>query len=329
MTPVTFAHPPLLEQWNVRQDCLGCGEHMSKTAFVVTLLFSGLLASALAQTASPSAAVSTAPVNVVLQDGTPVKLRMGATAAASGVRVGETLDLEVSEDIRLGDVVVVPKGSPASASVTNLRSGGNVKGGWVDINLDSVTLPDGEHVPIRASKQRPLLTDQSSIVSSQAQDASISQGADLTAFVNGNQQIDLTRMRAAGGATITIKVTSSPSNAEVSLDGKVAGSTPSLMRVTSGDHVVVVRMAGFQAWQKKVHVEAESVVLDVALYKLDGSEPVAAPKPAEASLGDLARAARKNKPQTPPPSTVLEQDGASTTANQGGRDPMTPQSRKQ
>jgi hypothetical protein len=247
------------------------------------------------------------------------------------VRVGEAIDLEVAEDVRVGDVVVIAKGSPASASVTNLRSGGNVKGGWVDIDLDSVTLSDGERVPIRASKQRPFRADQSSVVSSQAQDASITQGSDLTAYINGSQPLDLTRLRAAGGPTTTIKITSSPANAEVTLDGRLAGSTPSSLRASSGDHVVVVRMAGFQPWQKKIHVDAEPLALDVALYKQDGSEPVpTTTKPAEASLGDLARAARARKPQSTPPSTVLEQDGPSTAANQGAqRDPTQPQSPKQ
>jgi len=304
---------------------------MLKTAFLLVLI-AGFASGASAQNAAPNAAAATAAtVNVVLQDGTPVKLRLGATAAANGVRVGETIELEVSEDVKVGDVVVVAKGSPASASVTNLRSGGNVKGGWVDIDLDSVTLSDGERVPIRASKQRPFRADQSSVVSSQAQDASITQGSDLTAYINGSQQLDLTRLRAAGGPTTTIKITSSPANAEVTLDGRLAGSTPSSLRATSGDHIIVVRMAGFQPWQKKIHLDAEPVALDVALYKQDGSEPVpTTTKPAEASLGDLARAARARKPQSTPPSTVLEQDGPSTAGNQASqRDPMQAQSPKQ
>jgi hypothetical protein len=265
----------------------------------------------------------------VLQDGTAVKLRLSATVAASSVRVGETLDLEVAEDVPVGGVVVIAKGSLANASITNLRSGGNVKGGWIDINLDSITLSDGEHVPIRASKQRSVRTDQSSIVSSQSQDASISQGADLTAFVNGSQQIDLTRIRAASGPTTTVKIISTPPNAELTLDGRVVGSTPSSLRVGSGDHVLVVRMAGFQAWQKKIHVDAEPVALDVALLKQDGSEPAPVSKPVEASLGDLARAARARKPQAPPATTVLEQDGASVAKQAGQRDPMQAQSPKQ
>jgi len=318
---------------------------MSKTAVLLMLLIAGLGFNAVAQSpAAPApapkpaavsgavanpAAATTTPVNVVLQDGTPVKLRLGATAGANGVRVGETIDLEVSEDVRVGDVVVIAKGCTASAQVTNLRSGGNIKGGWIDIDLDSVNLADGERVPVRASKQKPFRTDQSSIVSSQAQDASITQGVDLTAFINGSQQLDLSRLRATAGPSTSVKVTSNPSNAEVTLDGRLAGSTPYAFRVASGDHIVVVRMAGFQPWQKKVHVGAEPLTLDVALLKQDGSEPVQATKPAEASLGDLARAARARKPQAPA-TTVLDQDGESTASSQGGqRDPMQPQSPQQ
>jgi hypothetical protein len=264
----------------------------------------------------------------VLQDGTAVKLRLSATAAASTVRVGETLELEVADDVRVGDVVVIAKGSLGSASITNLRSGGNVKGGWIDIDLDSIVLSDGERVSIRSLKQQPMRNDQSNIVSSQARDASISQGADLTVFVNGTQQIDMTRLRAASGPTTTIKLTSTPPNAEVSLDGRLAGSTPSSLRVTSGDHVLVVRMAGFQPWQKKIHIDAEPVAVDVALSKQDGSEPPPTTKPAEASLGDLARAARARKPQTTTTTTVLEQDGASVANQTGQRDPMQAQSPK-
>jgi hypothetical protein len=303
---------------------------MSKTAFLTALLCAGLVSNSPAQTSVPKTATANpAPVNVVLQDGTVVKLRIGATAAANGVKVGETLDLEVAEDVRIGDVVVIAKGSPASASVTNLRSGGNVKGGWIDIDLDSVTLSDGERVPIRASKQRPVRTDQSSIVSSQAQDASISQGADLTAFINGTQQLDLTRLRTAGGPTTSIKITSTPTNAEVTLDGRLAGSTPNSLRATSGDHVLVVRMAGFQPWQKKIHVDTEPVTLDVSLLKQDGSEPVPTTKAVEPSLGDLARAARARKPQPTTAPTVMEQDGPSAANQDGQRDPMHPQSPKQ
>ena len=264
---------------------------MTKTKILVTLLIAGFALRSEAQAPSPQgAAANTAPVNVVLADGTSVKLRLGS--AFAGVRVGESLELEVAEDVRVSEVVVIPKGSVSNAQVTNLRSGANARGSWIDINLESVTLADGQRVPIRASKNKLIRDDQSTIVSSSGQDASITQGTDLTAYINGNQPLDLTRLRAASGPTTEVKVTSTPPNAEISVDGRLAGSTPYTLHVMSGDHVVVLRMVGFQAWQSKIHVAGQPLSLDVPMVKQDGTETVPASKPQQPSLGDLARAAR-------------------------------------
>jgi hypothetical protein len=122
---------------------------MTKTKILVTLLIAGFALRSEAQAPSPQgAAANITPVNVVLADGTAVKLRLGS--AFTGVRVGESLELEVAENVRVSDVVVIPKGSVGNAQVTNLRSGANARGGWIDINLESVTLADGQRVPIRA-----------------------------------------------------------------------------------------------------------------------------------------------------------------------------------
>jgi hypothetical protein len=76
-------------------------------------------------------------------------------------------------------------------------------------------------------------------------------------------------------------------------------------------------MVGFQPWRGKVHVGSEPLAVDVPLSKQDGTETMPASKPAEASLGDLARAARARKlqPTNPPDSTTQ-------SASQGKRDPM-------
>jgi hypothetical protein len=294
---------------------------MSKTNILFMLMIAGLALQSRAQSPSPQhPAANTTPVNVMLADGTPVKVRLGSATTSNTVRVGENLELEVAEDVRLNDVVVIAKGSTANAGVTNLRSGLNGRGGWIDINLESVTLADGQHVPVRASKNKAIRDDQSTIVSSSGQDASIAQGTDLTAYINGNQPLDLTRLRAAGGPTTEVKLTSTPPNAEISLDGRLAGSTPYTLHVAPGDHVIVLRMIGFQPWQRKIHVAAEPVAVDVPLFKQDGTETMPASKPAEPSLGDIARAARARKPQSanPPTSDPKAQDQT------GQRDPMEP-----
>lgn len=271
---------------------------MFKNALVLTVGVSTVWLASIAQTApapQPSAGISS-PVEVVLADGTPVKLRMGSTAASGGARVGESLELEVAEDVRVADVVVIAKGNVAATEVTGLHAGvGNA--GRYDINLRSVRLSDGEIVPVRAAKNLPTNPDQAMIISSASQDASIAPDTTVIAYINGSYTLDATRLRTASGPTQTLRITSTPTNADVSVDGRFTGSTPYIFHLPEGDHAVTVRMAGYQPARRTVRLAAEPLVLDFPLSRQDGSEPVPATKAAEPSLGDLARAARARKTQ--------------------------------
>jgi hypothetical protein len=48
--------------------------------------------------------------------------------------------------------------------------------------------------------------------------------------------------------------TSTPSGAEISLDGKYVGSTPSAISVSPGSHTVVFSMPGFAQWTRELSV---------------------------------------------------------------------------
>jgi hypothetical protein len=295
---------------------------MSTRSLLLSLTLAVLIIPSSAQTAAPAPS-SNAPINVVLADGTPLKLRMNSSTQPGSIRVGESLELEVAEDVRVADVVVIAKGNAGRGEVTNLRSGGSGRSGWVDLTLESVTLADGKHVPIRALRVKPVRDQQALVVSSSGQDASITQGTDLVAYVDGDQQLDLTRLRAASGPTREVKVNSIPANAEISVDGRVYGSTPNTLRLPAGDHVMVLRMVGFQPWQRNVHVANDPVMMDVSLVKQDGTETAPTAKPTAPALGDLARAARARKTQATP-IRVMDPDGMSATKESAPRDPMQP-----
>jgi hypothetical protein len=47
----------------------------------------------------------------VLEDGTPVKLRINRSLSSGDAHVGDTIDFEVLEDISLNGTLVVPKGA--------------------------------------------------------------------------------------------------------------------------------------------------------------------------------------------------------------------------
>ncbi|MGC2818857.1 MAG: PEGA domain-containing protein, partial [Candidatus Sulfotelmatobacter sp.] len=57
--------------------------------------------------------------------------------------------------------------------------------------------------------------------------------------------------------------TSSPSGAEITLDGKYVGNTPSEIAVSAGTHVVAFSTPGFVQWKRDLTVEAGSIVVNV------------------------------------------------------------------
>jgi hypothetical protein len=68
--------------------------------------------------ATPQAAPSAPPPPHTLLDGTPVKLRLSETISSADANVGQEIPFEVVEDISVDQVVVLPKGSTAIATVT-------------------------------------------------------------------------------------------------------------------------------------------------------------------------------------------------------------------
>jgi hypothetical protein len=53
---------------------------------------------------------------------------------------------------------------------------------------------------------------------------------------------------------------STPPGAEITLDGRYMGSTPSEIPVSTGTHVVIFSLPGFAEWKRELTVEAGSVV---------------------------------------------------------------------
>src|SRR3954462_15366338 len=54
-----------------------------------------------------------APSKPTLEDGTPVKLRINQTVSSADAHVGQTVDFEVLEEVKVGETLVIPKGGVA------------------------------------------------------------------------------------------------------------------------------------------------------------------------------------------------------------------------
>ena len=57
-----------------------------------------------------------------------------------------------------------------------------------------------------------------------------------------------------------ISVSSTPANADITVDGSFVGNTPSNIEVAPGDHMLTVSKSGFQSWERKFKATGGSAV---------------------------------------------------------------------
>jgi hypothetical protein len=65
---------------------------------------------------------------------------------------------------------------------------------------------------------------------------------------------------AAPISTAKLQIDSTPSGADIEVDGNFVGNTPSEIQVAEGDHTIVVKKSGFKSWERKLKSSAGSSV---------------------------------------------------------------------
>lgn len=242
----------------------------------------------IAQTGEVAAA---SPAALSLLDGTPVRLRLGRTMGSKTAKTGETVDFEVLDDIKVGEIVVIARQSSAIATVTNAKPAGRLgKGGKLDINIDYVRLSTGEKIALRAVKgdkgDNRTGTMTTALVASgilffpaaplflfiKGKNITIAKGTEVTAYVNGDFPIDASKFAAnpipAASDSTGVSVKSNPEGAEIEVDGQFVGSTPSAIQLKAGEHKITLKKTGFASWERTITVAAgSSITVDATLEK--------------------------------------------------------------
>jgi len=242
----------------------------------------------------------------VLEDKTPIRLRLNRNVSSADANVGDTVDFEVLDDITLNGMLVIKKGDLAFATVTEAqRKRRMARGGKLNINIDYVRLVSGDKAPLRAIRDvnggghTGVMVGgivATSIVFFPAapfflfmhgKDITIPKGTEITAYVNGDMNLDVSKFQSSGpvanpgpntpsgvsaknnaSSPAKLQVDSEPEGGDIELDGKFVGNTPSEVQVTEGEHTVVVKKSGFKDWEKKLTVSAgSSVSLNAELEK--------------------------------------------------------------
>jgi hypothetical protein len=78
------------------------------------------------------------------------------------------------------------------------------------------------------------------------------------------------RDRNASSLSAKLQIESTPTGADIEVDGSFVGNTPSGVQVAEGEHTVVIKKSGFKDWQRKLKSSAGSnVSLNAELEKAD------------------------------------------------------------
>jgi hypothetical protein len=243
----------------------------------------------------------------VLEEGTPVRLRINRTISSADAHAGDNVDFEVLDDISVNGTLVIPKGGLAFATVTEAQAKRRMaRGGKLDINIDYVKLVSGEKAALRAVQDVKGGGHTGGMVGGMVatslvffpaapfflfmhgKDIAIPKGTEVTAYVNGDMRLDLAKFQqgapantpvqsavassSSGSVSAKLQMESDPPGADIEIDGSFVGDTPSDVQVAEGEHTVLVKKTGFKDWGRKLKVSGgSSVHLNAELEKMANS----------------------------------------------------------
>jgi hypothetical protein len=108
----------------------------------------GAETAATAQAAPVPVVAAPAARGLMLGAGTPITLVVSEEVNSSTHREGDLFRLAVLEDVKVGDTVVIPRGTPATGEITwRTGKGAFGKSGKIEFALQSIDLPGGR-IPV-------------------------------------------------------------------------------------------------------------------------------------------------------------------------------------
>jgi hypothetical protein len=230
----------------------------------------------------------------MLEDGTPIRLRLSQTISSADAHVDDRVAFEVLEEVRVADMLVIAKGGIAWGTVTEAQPKRNLaRGGKLEIVMDSVRLADGQKAALRAVKTAKggghtgamtvgivatgLLFWPAApfFLFMHGKDITIPKGAEVPTFINGDFKLDTAKFRndapivaeartpqasgVTGTVSSTLAIVSTPTGAEIFLDHKFVGNTPFSTIVGTGQHLISVKKDGFKEWEREITLSGGNV----------------------------------------------------------------------
>lgn len=218
-----------------------------------------------------AAAGTLAAQQVVVPDGTPIKLRLNEQLSSGRNSVGQGVSLTVAEDVMIGTRTVIEAGARATGSVTVAEAKKSMgRSGKIDFIPEKVQLADGRMVSLRATPQgfkgqgsgvkTGVLTAGLAIafwpaapfaLLMKGKDVTIPPGATFSSFTDTKivfqertfgrtneyaTASQVTDHDSATGGVATVTINTNVPDADIEVDGKYVGQAPAKLTLTAGAH---------------------------------------------------------------------------------------------
>lgn len=175
-----------------------------------------------AETQPPSTVKPIAACGFCLEDGTKVSMTLGRELSSAKESTGNRVDFVVSEDIKVGDIVVVPKGSLAYGTIVEAQPRRRMgRAGKLNVRIEEVRLADGSRAKLRAVREDKGKGRQGVMTAGMigtgilffpaaplflfmhGKDIVIAKDTPVTAYVDGNTELDPAKFNAPAKPPVT------------------------------------------------------------------------------------------------------------------------------
>ena len=246
-------------------------------------------------------------VEIKVSDGTEIEVQLKNNASGEELKVGDVVDFSVVRPVVVNGVTIFDKDAPARARITTAKKAGHWgHAGKLEWAMQDVQAVDGNRVSARFTK-RSIGDSKGGTVAVAAvattvllgpfgllwglkkgKPAIIPAGNRYSVFVSGDTVLDAAKFASKAGSSSSdsgtqgqgpvsaegsersnIIVNSNPAGADIKINGKFVGSTPSAVGLEHGEHTIIIEKSGFRSWQRTISVgSGGNVTVDATLEKL-------------------------------------------------------------
>jgi len=228
---------------------------------------------------------------VRLREGAMVRLKLLYNVTTENVVKGDRVEFDVAENVVVNDRVVIRKGAPAWGQVVQVKGAGKkkAKDAAVTFRFMAVKTVDNQQAALRVLPTKPRKADshdneieENSLIPGMSdRTIGVEKGKNYAAYTDSETAVNAPDtaptgpqgVEATAGAprpTIApppppplpeeayVDFNSNPPGADVNIDGRFHGNTPTRISLPPGKHLIEIRLAGHQTWIRNMVVDPGS-----------------------------------------------------------------------